>query len=107
MMRGHGFGGGPAYRTEAETRADEAVERYQTAITFIWESIDKKSGQMKARWRGGKTYTLPQLIDREKEERKQLPVLFGWPIREAGTPGLGKTGIRETGPRAGTYAPGK
>ena len=32
--------------------ADESVRLYETAIRFLWEHIDKKSGHMKARWGG-------------------------------------------------------
>ena len=99
------FGGGAAYRTDAERLADEAVERYRIAITFIWEAIDKKSGTMKGRWLGGKIYTLPELIEREKDERRQLPVLFNWPTSGSRTSGSKNPGGRTTGPKAGTFTP--
>src|SRR5205085_2582581 len=69
---------GPMYRAEAERQADEAVRLYEIAIRFIWEAIDRKSGNLKGRW-DGKSWTLLELIEREKQERKQLATLFGWP----------------------------
>ena len=33
---------------KAEQLADESVRLYETAIRFLWEHIDKKSGHMKA-----------------------------------------------------------
>jgi hypothetical protein len=74
----YGFGGPASARAEAERLADEAVARYETAITFIWETIDRKSGNLKGRW-DGKTFTLPELIRHEKQEREQLAKLFQWP----------------------------
>jgi hypothetical protein len=41
-----------ADREKAEQLADESVRLYETAIRFLWEHIDKKSGHMKARWGG-------------------------------------------------------
>jgi hypothetical protein len=76
----YGFGGGPGYKAEAEGHADRAVILYEKAITFIWDKIDRKSGAMKGRW-GGKPMTLPELIEREKQERKGLANLFKWPGR--------------------------
>src|SRR5262249_38208774 len=75
-----GLGGGPAYKAEAEGPADRDVELYEKAITFIWEKLDRKSGTMKGRW-DGKAMTLPELIEREKKERKELAKLFRWPDR--------------------------
>jgi hypothetical protein len=98
----HGFGGDASYRAEAERLADEAVERYQAAISFIGEAIDKKSGGMRGRWLGGKTFSLPQLIEREKDERNQLATLFHWPARDDGS---GNKKSPATGPKAGTYVP--
>ena len=66
-------------RIAAERLADEAVERYERAIQFLWEKIDKKTGRMKARWLGGQVFTLPQLIENERRERRQLGQLFHWP----------------------------
>jgi hypothetical protein len=76
----YGMGGKrfQADRAKAERLADESVRLYETALNFIWEHIDKKSGQMKGRW-GGKSFTLPELIENEKKERERLPQLFGWP----------------------------
>ena len=74
----HGFGGGPSYRAESEQLADEAVEAYDKAIRFIWKEIDKQSGATKGRW-DGRQMTLPELIEREKQERKRLAHLFHWP----------------------------
>ena len=90
----YGFGGGPSYRAEADKLADETVARYTTAIQFIWEEIDQKKGSIKGRG-NGKTYTLPELIDHEKQERAQLAKSFKWPaqwaslIVHAGGPGAG------------------
>ena len=75
----HAFGGGAAYRTDAERHADEAVARYREAITFIWERIDQRRGQIRGRW--GKEFTLPELIENEQAERQRLPELFRWPSR--------------------------
>jgi hypothetical protein len=72
------FGGRPGYKAEAQEHADRAVVLYEKAITFIWEKIDRKSGALKGRW-GGKALTLPELIEREKQERKELAKLFKWP----------------------------
>jgi hypothetical protein len=96
----YGFGGGPEYRTEAERLADDAVQRYTVAINFIDEAIDTKRGAMRGRWLDGKSYSLPELIDREKAERQQLARLFQWPEEHGGTahPGI-------TGSRGGTFAP--
>jgi hypothetical protein len=100
----YGFGGGSSYRTEAEQLADEAVERYRVAINFIQDTIDKNTGTMRGRWLDGKNYTLPELIGREQQERKQLSRLFQWPDTEADT---GKSRHDSTGPKAGTFAPEK
>jgi len=75
----YGFGGKPADRADALRLADEAVERYEKAIGFIWKEIDRKSGKMKARWLDGQVFTLPELIAFEKKERGQLGKLFHWP----------------------------
>jgi hypothetical protein len=74
----HGFGGRPRYKAEAEEHADQAVALYEKAATFLWEKIDRKSGQMKGRW-GAKAMTLPELIEHEKKERQELAKLFRWP----------------------------
>jgi hypothetical protein len=97
----YSFGGSEVDRQEAEQRADEAVESYSTAMQFISREIDHNSGAIKGRWLGGKTYTLPELIDREQEERRQLPQLFDWPNA---SPESNKK-PRSTAPRAGTFAP--
>jgi hypothetical protein len=78
--RGCGFGGRASDRTEAERHADQAVARYEKAIAFLWENIDRKKGEMKGRW-DGKSMTLPELLHREKQERKDLAKLFHWPDR--------------------------
>jgi hypothetical protein len=101
----YAFGGGPSYRAEAERRADEAVDAYQLAMNFLWEAVDHKSGNMKGRWLGGKVYTLPELIDREKAERKQLASLFAWPGKDVASPG--RSSAKSAAPKAGTYAPEK
>src|SRR5262249_11370080 len=95
----YGFGGPESSKREAERFADEAVERYEAAINFIWEAIDRKAGKIKGKWLDGKALTLPELIERERRERKDLPALFSWAKRPR--PGAG----RGTGPRSGTYAP--
>jgi hypothetical protein len=99
----YGFGGPEASKGEAEKFADEAVERYEVAVNFLWEAIDRKSGKIKGKWLDGKALTLPELLDREKRERKELPALFSWARRPRpeGASGPGKG----TGPRSGTYAP--
>jgi hypothetical protein len=74
----YAHGGQPAERVEAERLADEAVEAYETAITFIAQAIDKQRGAIRGHWLGSQVFTLPQLIEREKEERRQLPTLFHW-----------------------------
>jgi hypothetical protein len=76
----YGFGGRASYRASAEKHADQAVARYEKAITFIWEKIDGKRLDRKGRW-GGKAMTLPELIEREKKEREALAKLFRWPAR--------------------------
>jgi hypothetical protein len=100
----YGFGGGPSYRAEAERLADDAVDRYRVAINFIHEAIDKKSGAMRGRWLDGKSHTLPELLDREQAERKQLARLFQWPEKDGDT---GKNRDKLTGPKGGTFAPEK
>jgi hypothetical protein len=94
----YSFGGPETDRREAEKRGDEAVERYEAAITFIWENIDRKTGKMKGRWLDGKALTLPELIERERRERASLAELFGWSKRP--TPEASK---QEAGP--GRVAP--
>jgi hypothetical protein len=100
----YGFGGDAACRKEAEEHADLAVEAYREAITFLWDAVDKKSGQMKGNWLGGKSYTLPELIEREEDERKQLATLFRWPARGGDSASARGT---TTAPKAGTFAPEK
>jgi hypothetical protein len=73
------FGGDRSNRTDAEKLADEAVARYETAIQFIWEEIDKKSGNIKARGMDGKVFNMPELIAHERRERAELGKLFQWP----------------------------
>lgn len=76
----YSFGGDATYRAEAERLADEAVDRYAAAATFIDEQLDRKRGGIKGRW-GGKELTLPQLVELEKKERAGLPQLFHWPLK--------------------------
>lgn len=97
----YGFGGPESCRREAEKFGDEAVQCYEKAATFIWETIDRKAGKIKGRWLDGKALTLPELIDRERRDRKQLATLFAWSKR--GTPGGGAIEGKGTGP--GTLAP--
>jgi len=74
----YAFGGPEGEKFQAEHLADKAVQFYQTAINFIWENIDKRSGNITSQWQG-KRMTLPQLVEYEKTEREQLPSLFHWP----------------------------
>jgi hypothetical protein len=97
------FGGQDVYQQEAEQHANQAVECYTAAITFISHEIDQERGAIKGRWLGGKVMTLPELIEREKQEREQLPQLFQW--EGAGHKPTGAAG--ETAPPAGTFAPAK
>jgi hypothetical protein len=76
----YAFGGPPGTRAEAEQHADEAVRLHERAMTFLWEKVDRKRGDIKGRW-GGKAMTLPELIERERQERKDLAKLFRWPER--------------------------
>jgi hypothetical protein len=99
------FGGGPDSRQRAERFADAAVNRYEIAATYMWETIDKRSGAMKGRWFGDKTYTLPELIEREKEERRQLASLFHWPVTNGRPPEASRN--KHTPLKGGTYAPQK
>ena len=81
LLRAEGAGGhvGPDLRLrrarveqqDAERLADEAVARYEAAATFMWETIDGKTGNIKGRWLDGKSMTLPELIEREKQERQR------------------------------------
>ena len=99
----YAFGGPKKCQAEAEKLADEAVERYEVAIQFIWESMDRKSGKIKGRWLSGEALILPEMIQREKEERRALPELFAWDKKE-GSAGGNKQG---TAPKAGTFVPRK
>ncbi len=99
----YGFGGPESSKNDAEKLADEAVERYKLAGQFIWEAIDKKSGGIKGRWLDGMPMTLPELIEREKQEREQLPRLFGWDSRLESD--AAKAARQESAPKAGTFAP--
>jgi hypothetical protein len=74
----YSFGGPAKYRQEAERLGQEALSNYRTAITYIWENIDRKSGQIKARW-NGKEMTLPELIANEQQEQEQMSRQFHWP----------------------------
>lgn len=74
----YSFGGPEEERLQAERLADETVKLYETANDFVWESIDKKTGNITSPWQG-KAMTLPELIQLEKREREQLASLFKWP----------------------------
>jgi len=63
-------------RRLGETALSEAV-LHERAMTFLWEKVDRKRGEIKGRWEG-KAMTLPELIEHEKKERKELPKLFQW-----------------------------
>jgi hypothetical protein len=99
----YGFGGPESSKRAAEKYADEAVRRYEAAINFLWEAIDRKSGKIKGRWLDGKALTLPELIEREKRERKELATLFAWVKRPKAD--VSKGTEKGTGPRSGTYVP--
>ena len=86
-----GFGGPKEEKGEALRLADEAAELGERALTFIWEKIDKKTGNIlsgrafqplsaspgpASSW---KVMTLPDLIAYEKREKEELPTLFKWP----------------------------
>jgi hypothetical protein len=60
---------------------------------------------LKGRWLDGKSLTLPELVQREKEERKNLAAVFGWDKR--GKPAPGGDAKQSTAPKAGTFAPGQ
>jgi hypothetical protein len=76
----YGFGGKQRYRGEAEEQADRAVVLYDKAIAFLAETKDRPRGTLRGRW-GGKSLTLDELVERERQERKDLAKLFGWPAR--------------------------
>jgi hypothetical protein len=78
LIYGFSDGGDRTSRIEAERLADEAVERYEAAIAFIWEKIDQKRGNIQVRGLGGKVFKLPDLIENEKQERAELSRLFRW-----------------------------
>jgi hypothetical protein len=73
----YAFGGPPTSRAEAEDHADQAVLLHERAMNFLWEKVDRKRGEIRGRW-GGKNMTLPELIEHERKERKDLPKLFQW-----------------------------
>ena len=77
----YSFGGDASERPQAEKLADETVGLYEKAITFIWEEIDKKKGSIRGRALDGKSYRLPDLIERERRERKELARVFKWPAK--------------------------
>jgi hypothetical protein len=74
----YSFGGPKEEKHQAEQLADETVKVYETAVNFIWENIDKKTGNITSQWQG-KAMTLPELIELEKSERERLAGLFNWP----------------------------
>jgi hypothetical protein len=76
----YGFGGPARYKAEAERHADGAVALHEKALTYIREQLDGGRLDRKGNW-GGKAMTLPELIEREKQERKELAKLFRWPER--------------------------
>jgi len=97
----YGFGGPKTCKEEAEKLADQAVERYEVAAQFIWESMDRKSGNLKGRWLDGKALTMPELIERENRERQELPILFAWDKKG----GAARGDKQGTAPKAGTFVP--
>ncbi len=74
----YSFGGPKEEKVQAERLADEVVKLYETAINFIWENIDKKAGNITSRWEK-KMMSLPELVEFERKERKELASLFRWP----------------------------
>jgi hypothetical protein len=68
----------PEEKLRAEKLADETVELYKRAANYIYEKIDKRSGNIKGRWSDGER-DLPGLIEAEKSDRQQIPQLFRWP----------------------------
>ena len=100
----YGFGGPESNKRDAERLADEAVVRYETAMTFMWEAIDGKSGNLRGKWLNGTSMTLPELIVREKAERAELPRLFGWD-RRAAADAAASPQEGAAAPKAGTFAP--
>jgi hypothetical protein len=88
----YGFGGPDSYKRNAERLGDEAFQSYKAAIEFIWETIDRKTGNIKGRWLDGNVLTLPELIEHERRERAGLAALFGWskrPTLDASKKGAG------------------
>ena len=73
----YSFNGDRAAREDALQLSAEAVARYETAIQFIWEHIDARQGRLKGKW--GREFTMPELIEQEREEREKLPEIFDWP----------------------------
>lgn len=73
----HSFGGGLAYRADAERHANEALASYRTAMEFIRDTLEGKRGPIRGRW--GRSMTPDEMIAFEEEERKRLAELFGWP----------------------------
>ena len=99
----YGFGGPESNKQDAERLADEAVERYEAAMTFMWDAIDARSGNMRGKWLNGTSMTLPELIERERAERASLPQVFGWDRR--GKPDAAPPSGGDAAPKAGTFAP--
>jgi len=71
----------PADKDLAEKLADESLARYLAAATFAHENIDpvmkKLYGVPVTELIDGKT--LPEMIEDEKSERRQLAQIFKWP----------------------------
>jgi hypothetical protein len=98
----YGFGGPESNKADAEKFADEAIARYEAAMTFMWEAIDRKTGNIRGKWLDGKPLTMFELIEREKEERAKLPQLFGWDQRSKSNAEPPSKGAGA--PKAGTFA---
>jgi hypothetical protein len=74
----HKFNGDMKERAQAEKLAQEAVDLFTIAANFIYEEIDKKSGNMLGGWYDVQR-TLPGLIEVEKKDKEDLEFHFGWP----------------------------
>jgi len=68
----------PAEKVRAESLADQTLASYETAINYVWNNIDNRQGNIRGSWHN-ENLTLPQLIEAERTDRQQLPILFNWP----------------------------
>ena len=71
-------------KADAEKLADETVQAYVKAATFLHEKLDpvllevKGSTMFQVEFPGREKKDLPGLIEEEKEERKKLAEIFNW-----------------------------